>query len=91
MKVDTALLIVALGLVVVLAVFTPAYASNLGANFEGEANTYNEGSSASMQNITVTLDSVQYSGAITNTVNYIRIEYDANDGRPILYSIGGNQ
>ena len=28
---------------------------------------------------------------VTNTVNYIRIEYDANDGRPILYSIGGNQ
>jgi len=88
MKVDTALLIVALGLVVILAVFSPAYASNLGGSFEGEGNTYNEGSSADMQNITVTLDSVQYSGAITNTVNYTAktvIDSSTQNGRSVSY------
>ena len=88
MKIDTALLILALGLVVVLAVFTPAYASNLGGNFQGDGNTYNEGSTADMQNITVTLDNSQYSSAITNTVNYVaKTEIDSGvlNGRSVTY------
>ena len=88
MKIDTALLIVALGLVVVIAAFSPAYATNLGGNFEGEGNTYNEGSSADMQNITVTLDSTQYSSAITNTVDYEAktvIDSSVQNGRTVTY------
>ena len=27
---------------------------------------------------------------VTNVVNYIRLEYDPADGRPILFSLGGN-
>lgn len=88
MKIDTALLIVALGLVVIIAAFSPAYATNLGGNFEGEGNTYNEGSSANMQNITVSVDSSQYSAAITNTVDYRSetvIDSSVQGGRTVQY------
>ena len=78
MRIDTALLIVALGMVVVIAAFAPAYAANFGAN------TYNEGNEADMQYITVGVDDTQYSSAITNTVEY-RTEVVVNSGRTVSH------
>ena len=64
MKYDTALLILAAAALIVVAIVTPAYALNMNAN------TYNEGNNADMQYITVSVGDTEYSGAMTNTVEY---------------------
>ena len=75
MKYDTALLIAAIGALIAVAIITPAYASNL------QGSTYNEGNSTDVQYISISVGETQFSGAITNTVEYeARTVIDSGQG-----------
>lgn len=81
-------LIGATAVVIAVILVAPGFSTLVGSPFNGNARTYNEGSNADMQNITVSVGDQQYSGAITNTVDYHQVtvvDSYAQDTRTVQY------